>query len=109
MGGWWGFHKELWTHSDLSSIKSINQATRFGISKLRYKIEKATLAKFENIEKYLLDDMSYNYTIIIDNGDNHDNYVCHLLRDTLSMPNWTFNDFIEETNDDWDTGSYVLA
>ena len=35
----------------------INPATRIGVSNLKYEIEKATLAKFGNNLKGLLDDM----------------------------------------------------
>ena len=41
-------------------LKIINTDTRIGFSNLKYEIEKATLAKFGNNVKYLLDDMSSN-------------------------------------------------
>ena len=49
--------------------KSINPATRIGVSNLKYEIEKATLAKFGKNVKDLLDDMSSNYSIIIYKGE----------------------------------------
>ena len=39
-------------------FKRINPATRIGVSNLKYEIEKATLAKFVNSAKDLIDDMS---------------------------------------------------
>ena len=49
-------------------FKSINLATRIGVSNLKHEIEKSTLANFGNNVKYLLSNMSSNYTIIIDKG-----------------------------------------
>ena len=49
-------------------FKSINPATRIGVSNLKDKIEKITLAKFGINVKDLLDDMCSNYSIIIDKG-----------------------------------------
>ena len=47
-------------------LKSINPDTRVGVSNLKYEIDKATLAKFINNLKELLDYMSSNYSLIID-------------------------------------------
>ena len=52
-------------------FKSINLATRIGVSNLKYDIDKSTLAKFGNNVKDLLDNMSSNYSIIIDKGELH--------------------------------------
>ena len=41
--------------------KIINPNTRIGVSNLKDEIEKATIAKFGNHPKVLLDDMSSNY------------------------------------------------
>ena len=47
-------------------FKSINSDTRIGDSKLKDETEKETLAKFGNNVKYLLGDMSSNYSTILD-------------------------------------------
>ena len=65
--------------------KSTNPATRIGVSNLKDEIEKVTLTKFVNNVKYLLDDMYYNCNIIIDKGENNEDYVCHLFRYILSV------------------------
>ena len=75
-------------------FKGINSDTRIGASNLKYEIEKATLDKFDTNVKYLLDGMSSNYTIIIDQGERNDDYVCHILRDLFSGPNSNINGFI---------------
>ena len=49
-------------------LKIINPYTRIGVSNIKYEIEKSTLYKYGNDSKYILDDISSNYTIIIDNG-----------------------------------------
>ena len=56
-------------------FKIIKPATRIGVSNLKYEIEKANLAKFGNNVKYLLDDISSNYSIIIDKREPHEDYV----------------------------------
>ena len=50
------------------TFKSINPATSIGVSNLKYDIYKSTLAKFINHVKDLLDDMSSNYSIVLDKG-----------------------------------------
>ena len=67
-------------------LKSINTDKSIGVSNLKYEIEKSTLDKFGNNVKYLLYDTSSNYSIIIDKGDHHEYYVCHIFRALLSMP-----------------------
>ena len=59
--------------------------------------------------KDLLDGMSSNYTIIIDKGERHEDYVSQLFRDILSGTNSTFNIFIERNKDDWDTGYEIIV
>ena len=49
-------------------FKIINLATRIDVSNLKYEVDKATLTNFGNNVKYLHDDMSSNYSIIIDKG-----------------------------------------
>ena len=51
---------------DLPSIKNTNLATIIGVTNLKYKIDKITLAKFGNNAKYRHDEMFSNYSIIID-------------------------------------------
>ena len=53
-------------------LKIINPATKLGVSNLKDKIEKSTLSTFVNNEKDLLDDMSSNYSIIVDKGEHHE-------------------------------------
>ena len=84
-------------------FKSTKSATRIGVSNLKYEIEKSTLSKFGNNVKDLFDEMSSNYSIIIDKGEHSEDYVCHIFRDLLSGPNSTFKRFIESNKDDWDT------
>ena len=47
-------------------FKSINPYTRIGVSNIKDKVYKATIGKFGNNLKDILDDMSSNYSIIID-------------------------------------------
>ena len=61
-------------------FKIINPDTRIGVSNLKYEIEKATLAKFGNNVKDLLDEMSSNYYIIIDKGEYYEDYFCNIFR-----------------------------
>ena len=86
-------------------LKSINVDTRIGVSNLKEKIEKATLAKFGNNVKDLIYDMSSNYYITIDKGERHKECVYHIFRDIFSGPESTLNIFIERTKDYWDTGT----
>ena len=72
-------------------FKIINPATRIGVSNLKDEIEKSTLAKFGNNLKDLLDDISSNYSIIIDKETFREDYVRHIFRDILSGPNSTVN------------------
>ena len=85
-------------------LKRINQATIIGVSNLKYEIEKATLVKYGNNIKYILDKMSSNLNMIIYKGDCHEYYVWHIFRVLLSGPKSTLNIFIEITKGDWDTG-----
>ena len=64
-------------------LKGINPYIRIGISNLKYDIDKATLATFGNHVKYLLDNMSSNYSNIIDKRERHEDYVRHIFRDLL--------------------------
>ena len=84
-------------------FERINPSTRIGVSNLKDEIEKATLAKFDNNVKDLLDYMSSNYSIVIDKVEIHEDYVRHIFRALLSGPNSNFNRFIERTNYYWDT------
>ena len=68
-------------------FKRINPATRIGVSNLKDEIDKTTLAKFGNNLKDLLDDMSSNYTTIIDKGESHADYVFHNFRALLTGKN----------------------
>ena len=52
-------------------FRSINPAKRIGVSNIKYESEKATLDKFGNNVKCLLDDMSSNYSTILDKGEQH--------------------------------------
>ena len=61
-------------------LKSINPATRIGGTNLKNEIKKATLDKFCNNVKDLLDDMSSNYSIVIDIREHHENHVRHIFR-----------------------------
>ena len=60
--------------------------------------------KCEKILKYLLDEISFYYTIIIYKGEYHEEYILHLLRPLLLGPNSTFNCFIQRTKYEWYTG-----
>ena len=71
-------------------FKSINPATRIGVSNLKDEIDKANIAKFVNNLKDLLDDISSNNSIILDNGELHEDYVRHVFRDLLSGPKLNF-------------------
>ena len=53
-------------------FKSINPSKSIGVSNLKDYVGKATLARFGNNSKDLLDDMSSNYSIIIDKGELHE-------------------------------------
>ena len=88
-------------------LKIFNLFTRIYLSNLKYEIEKATLSNSGSIIKDLLDDMSLNYSLIIDKGEHHEDYVKNVFRDLLSGTNSAFNFFVEKTKDDWDTGREV--
>ena len=53
--------------------------------------------------------MSSKYSIVIDKGVRHEDYVIHISRDLLPGPNSTLNIFIKRTNKDWDTVTEVPA
>ena len=89
-------------------LKSVNASTRIGVSNLKDEIDKATLANFGNNLKNLLDDMYLNYSIILDKGELHEDYVRHIFRDLFSRPNSTFNSFVERSKYDWYTETEVL-
>ena len=61
-------------------FKIINLATTISFPKLKDEIEKSTLAKFGNDVNDLLDDMSSNYSIIVDKIELHEDYIIHLFR-----------------------------
>ena len=82
-------------------LKSIKQAPIIVVYNLKYLIEKSTLTKFGNDEKDLLDDMSSNYFIIFYKWECHADYVRHIFRVLLSVPNSTFNILIERNKYDW--------
>ena len=90
-------------------LKTSNLDTRIGVSNLKYETNKEIQDKFSNNIKDLLDDISSNYSIIIDKGEHHKDYVWHILRDILSGKISTPNYFIEMTKDDWDTGTELTA
>ena len=89
-----GFIRNEGTAMVYIQFKIINPDKIISVLNLKYEIEKATLDKFDTNVKYLLDGMSSNYTIIIDQGERNDYYVCHLLRDLFSGPNSNINGFI---------------
>ena len=63
----------IYAHTILHLLfKSINTATRIGVSKLEYEIEKSTLSKFGNNIKEFLDENDSKYPIIIDKGKHHE-------------------------------------
>ena len=64
-------------------FERINPSTRIGVSNLKDEIEKATLAKFGNNVKDLLDNMSSNNYIIKDKGEIYEGFVKHIFRDLL--------------------------
>ena len=76
-------------------FKNISPATKIGVSDIKDEIDKANLNKFFNNVKYLLDDMSSNYSIVIDKGEHNEDYVINIFRDQFSGPNSTLNHFIE--------------
>ena len=67
-------------------FKRINPYTRIVVSNLKYEIEKAILPKLLNNIKDIPDNMSSNYSIIIDKGERHNNCARHIFRDILSGP-----------------------
>ena len=44
--------------------------------------------------------MSLDYSIIIDKGEQHENYIHHIFIDLFSGPNSAFSRFIEKTKGD---------
>ena len=84
-------------------FKSINLDKRIGVSNLKDEIDKVTLAKLGENIKDLLDDMSSNYSINIDTGERHEDYVRHIFRDLLTGTDATFDYFIERTKEYWET------
>ena len=64
------------------------------------KLEKATLSKFGNNVKNLLNNMSSNHSIILDKGERYEGYAIHIFRALLSGPNSYFKNFIEGAKDD---------
>ena len=65
-------------------FESINLHTGIYVSNLKHETEKATLATSGNNVKYLLDGMSYNYSIIIDKGERRKDYAGHIFRALMS-------------------------
>ena len=65
----------------------MNPDIRIIVSNIRYEIDKTNIAKLGNNVKYLLDWMYSNYTIIIDKGECHDDYVKYIFRNLLSVKN----------------------
>ena len=88
-------------------LKSINPYARICVSNLKDEIQKVTLAKIGNNVKDLLDDMSSNYSIIIDKRECHEDFVRQIFRALFTGPNSTFNRFIQRTKDDWYMGEEV--
>ena len=86
-----------------------NPDTSNAVLNLKEEIENSTLAKFGNNVNYLLDEMSSNYYIIIDKGELHKDYVCHIFRFLLSDTNSNLNCFIESTKGNWYKGTEIPA
>ena len=84
-------------------FKSINPYTRIGVSNQKDELEKSTLAKFVNNLEDLLDDISSNYSIIIDKVKHREYSIRHIFRNLLPGPNSNFNHFIERYRYDCDT------
>ena len=53
--------------------------------------------------------MSSNYSIIIDKGEHHGDYVRHVFRALFSGPNSYFNHSAKITKDDLDTRTEILS
>ena len=53
--------------------------------------------------------MSSNYSINIDIGERHEDYIRRIFRDLLTGPNSTLDCFIEINKYDWETGRKVPA
>ena len=53
--------------------------------------------------------MSSNYSINIDIGERHEDYIRRIFRDLLTGPNSTSDCFIESTKYDWETSREVSA
>ena len=84
-------------------LKSINPDKSIGVSNLKDEIDKVTLSKFVNNIKDLLDDMSSNYSINVDTGERHEDYVRRIFRDLLTGTDSTFGCSIERAKDYWET------
>ena len=78
----------------------IDPDTRIGVSNLKDETRKSTLAKFVKNVKDILDDMYYNYTIIMYQEEHNEEYSFNIFRDLLSGKNPTFNILIKITKDD---------
>ena len=72
-------------------FKSINPDTRIGVSNLTDEIHKSTLAEFINNVKNFIDDISSNYSIIIDKVEFHEVFFRCIFRSIFSGPKSTFN------------------
>ena len=48
-------------------------------SNLKENIEKEKVSKFGSNGNYIIDDMYLKYKTIIDKGEFHEGYICHLL------------------------------
>ena len=68
-------------------FKIINPAKNIGVSNLKDEIDKATLDKFGNNVKELLDEIYSNYSIILNKVEHHDDYVRHIFRDIFVVTN----------------------
>ena len=84
-------------------FKIINPDKSIGVYNLKDEIEKSTLAKFGNNIKYIIDDMSSNYSINKDTRERHEDYVRRIFRDLLTGTDSTFGCSIERAKDYWET------
>ena len=75
-------------------FKSTNPSARIGFFNLKSKIDKSALVRFGISVQGILDNMSSNYTIVIDEGEQHEYYVHYLFRDLFFGSNSTFNCFV---------------
>ena len=67
-------------------FKIINPATIIAVSNLKDEIQKSKLAKFGNNIKDLIDNMSSNYTNIVDKVEIPEGYALHIFKALLSGP-----------------------